>query len=94
MESNNKLIISEGVIEYGDNETLVLISNKNEEDKALVLNSSSITIYNMLKNGNSVASIVDLFVNSYKDYEKEAIESDIDDIITILIEYGVLVPNE
>lgn len=96
MQCNRKktYTIVPGVIEYGNDSNLVLVSNKTEDDRVLVLNSSSKDIYCMIKNGKSVIDIVTFLAEKYLDTLPSVIEEDVNCALQVLLENEVIVENE
>ena len=84
---------ADGVIEYGDEKNLVLISNNNN-DEVLLLNSTAIIIYQMLCSGIKTQEIVNEISKLFSDVCLEQIEEDTKRIVASLIEKGVIKTDE
>lgn len=91
---HDKYLLTENIIEYGDDKNLVLVSNLIDNNTVLVLNTTSIVIYQSIKDGNNINDIILELSTSFPDTPTEQIEEDVLEIINTLIEYRIIKTNE
>ncbi len=92
MSANDKTKykIKSGIIEYGDDTNLALVSNNRNDNNVLVLNTSAIEIYQLIRQGFTIEDIQESFQRKYFQIPFEQIKNDIDDVISSLRENEVI----